>query len=111
MFEAPSHDAQGAVVKSGGLGFEGLDLELVDPAGKVVATARTDFDGFFLFERVPYGAYAVRVSKDSAAAAKIAADFGVHCKVTPDKSIVRLGAIPVSPAPQIAAAALAPKAP
>ena len=45
-------DIEGAIVKSGGLGFEGLDLELVDAAGKVVATARTDFDGFFLFERV-----------------------------------------------------------
>ena len=49
-------DIEGAVVKSGGLGFEGLDLELVDAAGKVVGTARTDFDGFFLFERVAYGA-------------------------------------------------------
>jgi hypothetical protein len=104
-------DIEGAVVKSGGLGFEGLDLELVDRAGKVVATARTDFDGFFLFERVPYGAYAVRASRDSAAAARIAADFGVHLAVSPEKSIVRLGAIQVTPAPQIAAAALAPKAP
>ena len=64
-------DIEGAVVKSGGLGFEGLDLELVDAAGKVVGTARTDFDGFFLFERVAYGKYSVRVAKDSAAAAKI----------------------------------------
>ena len=50
-------DIEGAMIKSGGLGFEGLDLELVDAAGKVVGTARTDFDGFFLFERVPYGSY------------------------------------------------------
>jgi hypothetical protein len=49
-------DIEGAIVKSGGLGFEGLDLELVDSSGKVVATTETDFDGFFLFERVAYGA-------------------------------------------------------
>ena len=42
------------------------------------ATARTDFDGFFLFERVAYGNYTVRVAKDSAAAAKIVADLGVR---------------------------------
>ena len=42
-------------MKSGELGFEGVDLELVDGSGKVVGTARTDFDGFFLFDRVPYG--------------------------------------------------------
>mgnify|MGYP003579298166 CR=1 FL=1 len=45
-------DIEGAILKSAELGFEGLDLELVDPAGKVVAVARTDFDGFFLFDRV-----------------------------------------------------------
>ena len=43
-------DIEGALVKNGGLGFEGLDLELVDPAGKVIATTRTDFDGFFQAE-------------------------------------------------------------
>ena len=56
-------DIEGAIVKSGGLGFEGLDLELVDVTGKVVATARTDFDGFFLFERVAYGNYTARVTQ------------------------------------------------
>ena len=55
-------DIEGALMKSGELGFEGVDLELVDPAGKVVATARTDFDGFFLFERVAYGRYTLRVA-------------------------------------------------
>src|SRR5439155_24202557 len=50
-------DVEGALIKSGEVGFEGVDLELVDATGKAVATARTDFDGFFLFERVPYGAY------------------------------------------------------
>ena len=69
-------DIEGAIVKSGGLGFEGLDLELVDGSGKVAATARTDFDGFFLFERVPYGNYRVRIAQSSAVAARIGADLG-----------------------------------
>ncbi|HEY7005170.1 MAG TPA: carboxypeptidase-like regulatory domain-containing protein [Sphingomicrobium sp.] len=86
-------DVEGALIKSGGVGFEGVDLELVDANGKVVARTRTDYDGFFLFERVAYGSYAVRVSKDSAAAAKIADDLGVHFVVTPDKSVIRLGTI------------------
>jgi hypothetical protein len=90
-------DVEGAVVKSGGLGFEGLDLELVDSSGKVVSTARTDFDGFFLFERVPYGEYRVRVAPASAQVAKIAAELGTQVEITPEKSIVRLGAIPVAP--------------
>ncbi|MFL6746334.1 MAG: hypothetical protein ACJ8EO_09970, partial [Sphingomicrobium sp.] len=82
----------------------GLDLELVDASGKVVAATRTDFDGFFLFERVPYGVYAIRASKDSAVAAKISADLGIGVTVTAEKSVIRLGAIHVRPAPVIAAA-------
>ena len=88
-------DIEGAIVKSGGLGFEGLDLELVDVTGKTVATTRTDFDGFFLFERVAYGNYMARISKESAAAAKVLTELGVRIAVTPDKSIVRLGSIQV----------------
>jgi hypothetical protein len=99
-------DIEGAIVKSGGMGFEGLDLELLDASGKVVATARTDFDGFFLFERVPYGRYSVRIAAPSASAAKIASELGTAFEITPDKAVVRLGAIHVSPAPVVASAAL-----
>jgi hypothetical protein len=90
-------DIEGAIVKSGGIGFEGLDLELLDASGKVVGTAQTDFDGFFLFERAPYGSYSVRVAAASASAARIAAELGIRLNVTADKAIVRLGAIHVAP--------------
>jgi len=95
-------DIEGAVVKSGGLGFEGLELELVDSTGKVVATATSDFDGFFLFERVAYGAYTVRVGQPSAIAAKIIAELSVHLELNAAKSIARLGAITVHPLPVLA---------
>ena len=95
-------DIEGAVVKSGGLGFEGLDLELVDATGKVVATARSDYDGFFLFQRVPYGSYRVRVAADSAAVARIAADLGAAVEVSAGKSVARLGVITVTPLPLLA---------
>ena len=96
-------DIEGALVKNGGLGFEGVDLELVDGSGKVVATARTDYDGFFLFERVPYGDYSVRIATQSAIAIKAAPDLGIHVSVTADKSVARLGAIHIAPTPSIAA--------
>ncbi|HET9813618.1 MAG TPA: SdrD B-like domain-containing protein, partial [Sphingomicrobium sp.] len=91
---------------------EGLDLELVDDTGKVIATTRTDFDGFFLFERVAYGRYTVRVARESAVVAKISAELGASADVTPEKSIVRLGAIRVSPvAVAVAAGATTPGSP
>jgi len=95
-------DVEGAIVKSGGLGFEGLDLELVDGAGKLVASTRTDFDGFFLFERVPYGDYHIRLSRDSAEAVGLARELGVRVSVSAAKSIVRLGSIHVEPPPRVA---------
>ena len=97
-------DIEGAILKSAELGFEGLDLELVDPSGKVVATARTDFDGFFLFERVPYGTYTVRIGRESALTAKLVPELGISVQVSSDKSIVRTGAIHARPLPVMAAA-------
>ena len=99
-------DVEGALIKSGELGYEGVDLELVDGAGKVVGTARSDFDGFFLFERVPYGSYRLRVSAASASAAGIASDLNVSLKVTTEKSIVRLGSIQARIQPRIAETAV-----
>jgi hypothetical protein len=102
---------EGALMKSGELGFEGVDLELMDSAGKVAATARTDFDGFFLFERVSYGRYSLRVNASSAAAAKIVIDLGLSLEVKADHSVVRLGSIqPRTPA-RIAAAEIVQAAP
>ena len=95
-------DIEGALVKSGGIGFEGVDLELVDATGKTVASTRTDFDGFFLFERVPYGEYRIRLSKDSAEATGLSRDLAVTVSVSAAKSIVRLGSIHVEPPPRIA---------
>ena len=95
-------DIEGALVKSGGIGFEGLDVELVDGAGKLVATVRTDFDGFFLFERVPYGSYSLRIARDSAAAARILPELNLNATVTPERPVVRLGAVHVSTAHAIA---------
>jgi hypothetical protein len=99
-------DVEGALIKNGELGYEGVDLELVDGSGKVAGTARTDFDGFFLFERVPYGPYRLRVSAASAGAAGIVSDLGVSLHVTTEHSIVRLGSIQARLQPRIATAEL-----
>ena len=104
-------DIEGALMKSGEIGFEGIDLELVDSGGKVVGTARTDFDGFFLFDRVAYGHYTLRVSAASAAAANIPTDLGLRVEVTPNRSVVRLGSIQPRLQPHLAAAELRPAAP
>lgn len=103
-------DIEGVIAKGDGQGFEGLDLELVDPSGNVVATTRTDFDGFFLFERVAYGEYRVRVARESAQIARISVEIGVRALVSDEQPMARTGVTRVSPLPIIAKAG-APESP
>ena len=53
----------------------------------------------------------VRISKDSAQAAKVLAELGVHLQVTADKAVVRLGGIQARAAPVMASAGAAPATP
>ena len=95
-------DIEGAVVRDGGDGFEGLEVELVDETGKTVATTRSDYDGFFLFERVAYGHYTVRLSAESARIAKVRQALNADAEVNGDNPVARMGAIRVVPTPEIA---------
>lgn len=40
----------------------GLVIELLDGEGKVINTVKSGFDGFYLFEKVPFGHYQVQVA-------------------------------------------------
>ncbi len=95
-------DIEGAVVRDGGDGFEGLDVELLDANGKLVATTRSDFDGFFLFERVAYGRYTIRLSAESARIAKLQQALNASTEINAEVPVARMGVIRVVPAPQIA---------
>ncbi len=95
-------DVEGAIVKNGGVGFEGLDLELVDSDGAVAAIARTDYDGYFLFERVPYGSYRIRLAKSSAQVVGVPADLNLEVRVTDEHPVVRTGSTTLGPSPRIA---------
>jgi hypothetical protein len=95
-------DIEGAIVRDGGDGFEGLDVELLDASGKVVATTRSDFDGFFLFERVAYGRYTIRLTAESARIAKVQRALNATAEVSGEAPVARMGAIRVVPAQEIA---------
>ncbi|QLC22681.1 carboxypeptidase regulatory-like domain-containing protein [Parasphingopyxis sp. CP4] len=89
-------EIDGVLVRAGGGPLEGVDLELLDIEGRVVKTVRTDFDGFFLFEGVPYGEYSIRMAELSAQAIGANAMLGRRAFVTDDNDIVRLGTIAIA---------------
>lgn len=55
-------EISGNLQREGGKTLSGVDIELLDKAGRVVKTTRSEYDGFFLFEFVPYGSYKLRVA-------------------------------------------------
>ncbi|MBO0750023.1 MAG: hypothetical protein J2O44_06300, partial [Porphyrobacter sp.] len=81
----------------------GVELELVDRAGKVAASALTEFDGYFLFERVPYGTYRLQLSAGAARALGAARELGKTATLSNDKTDVELGVLRLR-ASQVAAA-------
>jgi hypothetical protein len=97
-----SGDIEGLLVQGDGRGFEGLDIELVDVSGKVVGSGRSDYDGFFLFDRIPYGRYSLRLTTESSHAAGVDPVIDRTIEISTQKSVVRLGAIRILKTPQIA---------
>ena len=102
-----SGDIEGVLVQSDGRGFEGLDVELIDASGKTVAVARSDFDGFFLVERVAYGQYRLRLSAESSKAAGVEPTIDKTVEISAQRSVVRLGVIRVLKTAHIALADVA----
>lgn len=60
-----SGEVVGEVYRTTGVGERGaadVELELVDADGHIMARTETEFDGFFVFEMVPYGSYTLRLA-------------------------------------------------
>ena len=90
-------DVDGTLVRAGGGRLEGVDLELINAEGRSVARTRSDFDGFFLFEGVPYGRYTIRIAESSASAARISATLGGVAIVSGSKPSIHLGTLAAQP--------------
>lgn len=86
-------DVDGTLARAGGGTIEGVDLELVDLEGRTIASTRSDFDGFFLFEGVPYGRYSMRIARLSAEAARLSPVLAAIARVDEKTPSVRLGAV------------------
>ena len=88
-------EVEGTLVRRGGGPIAGVGMELVDGEGRVVREAQTEFDGFFLFDGVPYGSYTVRIAKLSAQAIQVPVILGARAVVDEENQVARLGAITV----------------
>lgn len=86
-------EVEGTLMRQGGGILSGVGLELLDKAGRVTRRTVTEFDGFFLFESVPFGQYTLRIEKLSAQAVDVQALLGLTMIVDDDNQIAKLGAV------------------
>lgn len=86
-------EVEGSLVKPGGGSLPGVGLELLDLEGRVVRETQTEFDGFFLFDGVPYGKYRLRMEKLSAQALRVSPVLGTSVTVDDDNQVARMGAV------------------
>ena len=94
---SPTGEVEGMLTDADDTPKPGVVLELVDSEGQVAARAMSEYDGFFLFDRVAYGAYRLRLAPDSAKALGVLGqamgDLATGVEVNPDRTIDRLGTI------------------
>ncbi|MEZ5689855.1 MAG: carboxypeptidase regulatory-like domain-containing protein [Caenibius sp.] len=103
---APTGEVEGIVHGLEGTPREGVELELVNAKGAVVARSLSEYDGFFLLESVPYGQYRLRLAETSAKALGLRAGFlSSAFALGKDNDIIRLGAVRLGTLAQVASGA------
>lgn len=95
-------EISGFLVKEGGKTMGGLDIELLDKSGRVLRNTRSEYDGFFLFERVPYGQYRLRIGATAGAIVGVQTEISTPARVDRQNPMVDLGQIVLKPASRIA---------
>jgi hypothetical protein len=98
-------EISGNLQREGGKTLSGVDIELLDKAGRVVKTTRSEYDGFFLFEFVPYGTYKLRVAALAANVVGVEATLPGLAELGKSSGSVDLGIVTAKPSQRIAGVA------
>lgn len=100
---SPTGEVEGSLRGVTGTEQSGVRLQLIDKRGAVAAEAISEFDGFFLFQRVPYGEYRLRVADEAAQALNVNAALSLKdgrgvFRIGRGEDIIRFGTVKLSPA-------------
>ena len=95
-------EISGNLQREGGKILSGVDIELLDKAGRLVKTTRSEYDGFFLFEFVPYGSYKLRVAALSANVVGVETALPALAELGKASGTVDLGIVTAKSAQRIA---------
>lgn len=103
---APTGEVEAVLLGPDGEPRGGVGVELVDSAGQVVLRGQSDFDGYLLFDSVPYGSYRLRLTEASAKALGVRAGLGGQLRIDRGQPSLRLGKLRLEllPPPDLARA-------
>ena len=104
---APSGEIEATLLGPDGQPSGGIGVELVDAPGVVVRRGQSDFDGYLLFDAIPYGTYRLRLTGPGAAKLGAAAELGGPFRIGRDQPSLRIGHLrstPGSASPSLARA-------
>jgi hypothetical protein len=93
----------GSLLRDDGKSLSGIKLELLDKNDRVIRTALTEYDGYFLYESVPYGQYRLRVAPSVAAVVKLDSAIAKVAVLDKANPTVDLGPVTVKQVEQFAA--------
>lgn len=102
---APTGEVEGTLLGNDGEARSGVTLELADARGQAMASTVTEFDGYFLFDKVPYGSYRLRVGAASAKALGGGAELGVPVALGRANPSIRTGTVRIAMPPRTQVAA------
>lgn len=105
---SPTGEVEGSLRSVTGTEQSGVRLQLVNKRGGIAAETVSEFDGFFLFQRVPYGEYRLQVTQDAAEALGVKASLALKdgelpqsagaFKIDRNRDVIRFGTIKLTPA-------------
>lgn len=97
-------EVAGTLKREDGRILSGVDIELLDKNGLVLKTTRSEFDGYFLFDGVPYGEYDLRIAALSANIVGVDPEIAQVAQLDNDNPIAEIGVVIAKHAQKIAAA-------
>ncbi|WP_114521189.1 carboxypeptidase regulatory-like domain-containing protein [Altererythrobacter sp. ZODW24] len=94
----PTGEVEGMLHSVSDVPRGGVRLELVNAKGAVAAQIASEFDGFFLFDRVPYGTYRLQVLSDDADILDVRQSLSQPFTIGREMDIKRFGVVRMRPA-------------
>ncbi|MEQ1498402.1 MAG: carboxypeptidase-like regulatory domain-containing protein [Novosphingobium sp.] len=98
---APTGEVEIVLLDPAGQPQGGVIVELVDAAGRIMFQTNSDFDGYVLFDSVPYGDYRIRVEAKDAAVIGVRPEVTSALRIDQHRPSARLGRIKLEAQPNL----------